>query len=107
MKRVKQVVTFDRNWLSKVEPGVPFTLVRDQEDAVSKPRVAERRMKSEITNRSLKNLGELLTIREAATILKVTERAVYDWVYQGKLRPIHVGRLIRISISDLEEFISA
>lgn len=47
----------------------------------------------------------LLTIQDLAKRLQVTERAVRDWVFRGKLKTITVrcGRLIRFDPLRLEE----
>jgi len=49
--------------------------------------------------------NRLLTINEAAEILAVTPRAVYEWIRNGKLQGVKIGVLWRIRPEDLEAFI--
>lgn len=49
----------------------------------------------------------LLTVNDVAQRMKVTPRTVGDWIRQGKLRAIKVGRDWRIAIEDLESFADA
>lgn len=44
---------------------------------------------------------EYLTPREAAVILRVDERTVYEWLRQKKLPSIKFGRLWRIRAVDV------
>ncbi|OGJ90441.1 MAG: hypothetical protein A2268_02950 [Candidatus Raymondbacteria bacterium RifOxyA12_full_50_37] len=48
--------------------------------------------------------GRLLTINDLATKLNVTERAIRDWVFKGKLKSVIVraGRLIRFDPAKVE-----
>lgn len=52
----------------------------------------------------------LLTIPDVAAILKVSEKQVRRYIddrdQRKRLRSIELGRLIRIDLSDLENFIS-
>ena len=48
---------------------------------------------------------ELYTVKEAATILKVSERAILDWLRSGRLRGSKAGKAWRIRQSDLEAFL--
>lgn len=107
MSRVRQVVAFDRDWLSKVEPGKPFTLVDSKTVLPTLSKMTHHQKKTQFSVRTLRNLGELLTIEEAAKMMKVTTRSVYEWVGAKRLRSLRAGRSIRISISDLEEFMNA
>lgn len=47
----------------------------------------------------------LLTYREAARVLGVTERTVWTLVNSGMLPSVRFGRSVRIDPSDLREFI--
>ena len=47
----------------------------------------------------------LLTPEEVAKKLAVSVKSVRNWLRQGKLKGIKVGRLWRIRESDLEEFL--
>ncbi len=46
-----------------------------------------------------------LTVEEVRTALHVTRQAVYNWISEGKLRAVRVGRAVRIPASALNEFI--
>jgi excisionase family DNA binding protein len=48
---------------------------------------------------------KLLTPEEAATRLNVSPRAVREWLRQGKLRGVKVGRLLRVPESAIAEFL--
>jgi len=47
----------------------------------------------------------LLTPRETAEKLKVSEQTVLRWLREGKLKGIRAGKLWRIKEEDLQEFI--
>jgi excisionase family DNA binding protein len=53
-------------------------------------------------------MDELLTVAEAAKLLKVTPHTIYRWIAEGRL-PAHrySRRVIRLRRSDVEGFISA
>jgi excisionase family DNA binding protein len=46
-----------------------------------------------------------LTVAEVAEILKLNEQTVRNWIDQGKLPALHVGRRVRIKRSDFERLI--
>lgn len=48
---------------------------------------------------------EYLTVDEVRLKLHVTRQAVYNWISEGKLRAVRVGRSVRIPVSALMEFI--
>jgi excisionase family DNA binding protein len=50
-------------------------------------------------------VGELLTIAEVATYLKLSRRTTWRWCKSGRLPAVKVGRQWRVSSRDLEEFI--
>ena len=50
-------------------------------------------------------MEELYTPQEVAKMLKVSLRAVYKWIHEGKLKSKKIGTLWRISKDALEEFI--
>lgn len=52
-------------------------------------------------------LGGLLTIHEAADLLRCKPSTVRAWFTQGRLPRTKIGRLTRILRQDLEAFISA
>jgi excisionase family DNA binding protein len=47
----------------------------------------------------------LLTYREVAEVLGVTDRTVWELVRKGELRNVRVGRSVRIDPADLKQFI--
>lgn len=47
----------------------------------------------------------LLTIAEVASILKVTERTIYNYVKGGSLKAAKIGKHWRIKALDLKDFI--
>jgi excisionase family DNA binding protein len=44
----------------------------------------------------------LLTVKEAATLLQVTEAAVRKWVYQRRIPCVKLGRLTRLRREEVE-----
>jgi excisionase family DNA binding protein len=48
---------------------------------------------------------ELLTIDEAAKILKVSKRTVYEWIRTGKLDAVKAGTLWRIHQEAINKFL--
>ena len=45
---------------------------------------------------------EFLTVAEVAAILKLNQQTVRNWIDQGSLPALHVGRRVRIRRSDFE-----
>jgi excisionase family DNA binding protein len=50
-------------------------------------------------------VNQLLTVRQAAQLLACSEAAIRKWIYQQRLPAVKVGRLIRLRVSDLENFV--
>lgn len=51
--------------------------------------------------------GELLTMAEAAALLKVTPKTLYAWKRTGRIRTVKVaGSLVRIPAADLAALIT-
>ena len=48
---------------------------------------------------------EFLTVAEVATLLKLNQQTVRNWIDQGSLPAVRVGRRVRIRRSDLERVI--
>lgn len=46
-------------------------------------------------------------VSEVAEILRVRRETVYQWIKDGELAAIHLGRTVRISESDLADFIKS
>lgn len=51
-------------------------------------------------------MEELFTPQEVAEKLKVTPRAVYKWLKEGKLKGLKAGDLWRIPQSSLDAFLA-
>lgn len=52
-------------------------------------------------------LGDLLTVEEAAALLRVKSSTIRAWLTQGRLARTKIGRLTRILREDAEAFIRA
>ena len=51
-------------------------------------------------------IGDLMSVREVATLKAVTPKTVYGWTYLKRPLPVHRdGRRIFISSADLDEFL--
>lgn len=51
--------------------------------------------------------GELLTMAEAAALLKVTRKTLYAWKRTGRIRTVKVaGSLVRVPAADLAALIT-
>ena len=48
------------------------------------------------------NLEEFLTVAEVAEMLKLNQQTIRNWIDQGSLPALRVGRRVRIRRSDLE-----
>lgn len=48
------------------------------------------------------NLEEFLTVAEVAEMLKLNQQTVRNWIDQGSLPALRVGRRVRIRRTDLE-----
>jgi len=46
----------------------------------------------------------LLKVGEAATLLGVSKITIYRLVWAGAIRPVHIGRAVRIPRNELERF---
>ncbi|MBH8600121.1 helix-turn-helix domain-containing protein [Thermoactinomyces sp. CICC 23799] len=55
----------------------------------------------------MKELNKLLTPKEVAELLQVSEVTVKKWLRAGRLRGFKVNRLWRVSAEDLEDFIKS
>jgi len=51
-------------------------------------------------------MDQLMTIKNAAEMLAVTESAIRKWLYQGRLRAVKVGRLTRLRRNDVEAIVA-
>ena len=51
--------------------------------------------------------SQLLDVREAAALLKISPGSLYHWLSQGRIPVVRLGpRCVRFRRSDLEEWIS-
>lgn len=50
-------------------------------------------------------MDELLTVREVAERLKLTEKSVRRYISEGKLPAVKLGRVLRVREADLETFV--
>ena len=49
---------------------------------------------------------QLLTPDEAAEVCRVSTKTIYRWVKSGDLKAIRLGRIIRITVCELNHFIA-
>lgn len=50
---------------------------------------------------------QLLTAEEVAEVLNIGRTRVFELIYSGQLRSIKIGRLRRVSVDAVREFIEA
>lgn len=50
-------------------------------------------------------MTELLTSKEVASILKVTTRSISNYVKNGQLKAVRIGKVLRFEVSEVEAFI--
>jgi len=55
----------------------------------------------------MKNDLILYTIEEVTQILKVTQRTVYNFIKNGDLKAVKVGKYWRVKHEDLEAFLAS
>jgi excisionase family DNA binding protein len=48
-----------------------------------------------------------MTVAEVAAILKLNQQTVRNWIDQGKLPAVHIGRRVRIRRADFKALIEA
>lgn len=51
-------------------------------------------------------MDEFLTVAEVAEILKLNQQTVRNWIDQGSLRALRVGRRVRIRREDFQALIA-
>ena len=49
----------------------------------------------------------LLTVSEAACMLRIGRTTLYELVWQGRLEPVRIGRSVRFTRASLERFVAA
>lgn len=52
-----------------------------------------------------KNMVRLLSLKEASEVLGVSEEGLWRWKAEGKIKFVQCGRLVKIDVKDLEEWI--
>lgn len=50
--------------------------------------------------------GEFLTVAEVAEVLKLNQQTVRNWIEQGSLPAVRVGRRVRIKRADFERVLA-
>jgi excisionase family DNA binding protein len=53
------------------------------------------------------NPDDLMTVADVASILKVNQQTVRNWIDAGKLPALHVGRRVRIRRVDFDQLLKA
>lgn len=48
----------------------------------------------------------LLTVEEAARLLAVGRTSVYQLIWDGQLQPVRIGRSVRFTLAQLEQFVA-
>lgn len=51
--------------------------------------------------------NDFITAREAATRMRVSKAALYEWLRRGELQSYRVGRLVRIREADIAVYLDA
>ncbi len=54
---------------------------------------------------NLKNELKIYSLKEVEEILQVTQRTLYNYIKEGKLKATKIGKHWRVSHEDLKEFI--
>jgi len=47
----------------------------------------------------------LVDVPQAATILAISRSSIYQLIWSGQLTPIRIGRSVRFSVEQLEQFV--
>jgi excisionase family DNA binding protein len=47
-------------------------------------------------------MTELMTVKDFAKALSITEAAIRKWIHQRRLKPVKLGRSVRLRRSDLD-----
>ena len=48
----------------------------------------------------------LVNIASAADLLALSRSTIYELIWQGELRPIHIGRSVRLTLEELHSFVA-
>jgi excisionase family DNA binding protein len=49
---------------------------------------------------------ELMTVAEIAAVLKLNQQTIRNWIDQGKLPAVRIGRAVRIKRADFEQLLT-
>lgn len=49
---------------------------------------------------------KLISVKEAADLVGLQPKTIYNWTYEGKLPAYKVGRTKRVKLSDLEKLVT-
>jgi excisionase family DNA binding protein len=91
------------------EPADELPMFPPTELAPAAPRQPKQRVRTGARRRTDANTGDsarLLTIRQVMESLQCGRTYVYALLQRGQLRAVNLGRLTRIPLSELEEFIA-
>jgi excisionase family DNA binding protein len=95
-----KALSFRPGWVDQTEPGIPFQMNKGVQ------------VKDQVSQKRLREMGELFTVQAVAERLKVTYQTIHDWIHKGdsrgkKLGHLKVGRHIRVAESQIEDFLRA
>lgn len=48
---------------------------------------------------------QFYTPEELAALLKVTRQAIYNWIQQGRMEAVRIGRTVRIPAEEVERLL--
>lgn len=60
-----------------------------------------------VNKRNKEVFEDLLTPEELCSLLKVKKQRLYDWVHLNRIPYIKVGRFLRFSRSDIEDWLKS
>lgn len=102
------------DWTDLVEPGEAFRFTTDPQAATHSTAKPKKQTSKENASKSsgvrltkVSDLDTLMTPAEVADKLKVDRSSVYEWIYEGKLKALTVGRHLRVPLCSVLEFIGA
>jgi len=49
----------------------------------------------------------LVTVKEAASMLSIGSTSLYELMWSGALRPVHIGRSVRFAVRELQDLVEA
>ncbi len=55
---------------------------------------------------SLSTGDELMTVAEIAAVLRLNQQTIRNWIDQGRLPAVRIGRRVRIKRSDFEQLLT-